>query len=146
MDKSLLIKDILDNSSESILITRPRRWGKTINMDMLKTFFQPEVNMSGDLDLSKQSQTRKIFEGGVIEVDEFETKTLHPLKIAQIDNGKYLKKQGKYPVIFMTFANVLDKKDLNQESLLLEIRKTISLAYQEHKYCYERLLNQVEQG
>ena len=41
IDKSLFIKDIIDDSNDNILITRPRRWGKTLNMDMLKTFFQP---------------------------------------------------------------------------------------------------------
>ena len=44
VDKSLFIKDIIDDSVETMLITRPRRWGKTLNMDMLKTFFEIEVD------------------------------------------------------------------------------------------------------
>ena len=40
VDKSLLIKKFLDDKDETILITYPRRWGKTINMSMNKTFFE----------------------------------------------------------------------------------------------------------
>ena len=41
VDKSLLIKDIINEDLSAILILRPRRWGKTINMHMLYNFFQP---------------------------------------------------------------------------------------------------------
>ena len=47
VDKSLFIRNIIDDSSEAILITRPRRWGKTLNMDMLKTFLEIEVDRKG---------------------------------------------------------------------------------------------------
>ena len=40
VDKSLLIKDILDGGSKVTLFTRPRRFGKTLNMSMLKRFFE----------------------------------------------------------------------------------------------------------
>ena len=46
IDKSLFIKDVIEDDSEHILITRPRRWGKTLNMDMLKTFFEIEIDKS----------------------------------------------------------------------------------------------------
>ena len=39
IDKSLYIKDIIDNQSSVVLITRPRRFGKTLNMSMLKYYF-----------------------------------------------------------------------------------------------------------
>jgi len=39
IDKSMYIKDIIDNKSEIVLITRPRRFGKTLNMSMLKYYF-----------------------------------------------------------------------------------------------------------
>lgn len=42
VDKTLFIKEIIDSSEEAMLITYPRRWGKTLNLDMLKTFFEPE--------------------------------------------------------------------------------------------------------
>ena len=39
IDKTMYIKDIIDNKSEVLLVTRPRRFGKTLNMSMLKYFF-----------------------------------------------------------------------------------------------------------
>lgn len=40
VDKTPMIKDILDNKSETVLFTRPRRFGKTLNMSMLRCFFE----------------------------------------------------------------------------------------------------------
>ncbi len=40
VDKTLLIKELLDKRLEAVLFTRPRRFGKTLNMDMLRTFFE----------------------------------------------------------------------------------------------------------
>ena len=50
VDKSLFIKEVIDSTEMAILITYPRRWGKTLNLDMLKTFFEPE---------SKECEERK---------------------------------------------------------------------------------------
>jgi hypothetical protein len=47
VDKTLLIREVLNDSSNAILIMRPRRWGKTINMMMLKNFFEIEVDDLG---------------------------------------------------------------------------------------------------
>ncbi len=58
VDKSLFIKEVIDSGEEAILITHPRRWGKTLNLDMLKTFFEPE---------SKECQERKEVEDKVVQ-------------------------------------------------------------------------------
>ena len=42
VDKTLFIKEVLDSREKAMLITYPRRWGKTLNLDMLKVFFQIE--------------------------------------------------------------------------------------------------------
>ena len=42
VDKTLLIKEIIEDGSEAILLTMPRRWGKSINLDMLKRFLSNE--------------------------------------------------------------------------------------------------------
>jgi hypothetical protein len=44
LDKTLFIKDIIDRKDKSMLITRPHRWGKTLNMSMLYYFFKKEVD------------------------------------------------------------------------------------------------------
>ena len=66
VDKSLFIKEIIDDKAEVTLITRPRRWGKSLNMSMLEYFFAtetPGVNQQGLFD---------------------------DLQIAQVDNGRYM--------------------------------------------------------
>ena len=78
IDKTDFIKDWWESADDVTLITRPRRFGKTLNMDMLKCFF------------SNQYEGRKeLFEGLEIWKDE-----------------EYRKLQGTYPVIFLSFADI----------------------------------------
>ena len=78
IDKTDFIKDWWESADDVTLITRPRRFGKTLNMDMLKCFF------------SNQYEGRKeLFEGLGIWKDE-----------------EYRKLQGTYPVIFLSFADI----------------------------------------
>ncbi len=79
IDKTMMIKDFLDERPMVSLFTRPRRFGKTLNMDMIRTFFEKT-----DEDTSKYFRDKKIWTCG----------------------KKYREYQGKYPVIFMTFKDV----------------------------------------
>ena len=64
VDKSMFIKEFLEASSgEVVLITRPRRWGKSLNMDMLRRFLTIEVNEQGDTLPQEESLNRKLFVG-----------------------------------------------------------------------------------
>ena len=78
VDKSHFIKDWWENGDEITLITRPRRFGKTLNMSMLNCFFSNKYAARGDL-----------FEGLGVWKEE-----------------KYRELQGTYPVIFLSFAAV----------------------------------------
>ncbi len=80
VDKSLLIPEILQGA-EVILITRPRRFGKTLNMSMLRYFFAPEVYGQPTKDL------------------------FNHLKVSQ-EGEDTLQHQGKYPVIFLSFKDI----------------------------------------
>ncbi len=42
VDKTLFIQEVIDSGERAMLITYPRRWGKTLNLDMLKVFLEPE--------------------------------------------------------------------------------------------------------
>jgi hypothetical protein len=70
VDKSLFIKEIISSSEDAILITRPRRWGKTMNIDMLKTFLEVDGNNpekydnNGKYDFIKENKNAKFFKGG----------------------------------------------------------------------------------
>ncbi len=81
VDKTSLIKEWWESGDKVTLITRPRRFGKTLNMSMLETFFSVKYANRGDL-----------FEGLSIWQDE-----------------DYKKLQGTYPVISLSFANVKEK-------------------------------------
>ena len=48
IDKAMLIKEFMDHSAQVLLITCPRRWSKSINMDMIKTFFEIEADTNGN--------------------------------------------------------------------------------------------------
>lgn len=79
VDKTLMIRDFIDERPMVSLFTRPRRFGKTLNMDMLRTFFEK----TGE-DTSVYFKDKLIWNCG----------------------KKYREYQGKYPVIFLTFKDV----------------------------------------
>ena len=82
VDKTLFIREWWDSDDAVTLITRPRRFGKTLNMNMLECFFSNKYKDRGDL-----------FEG--LEI---------------WNNEKYRKLQGTYPVIFLSFAGIKQVK------------------------------------
>ena len=82
IDKTPFIQEWWESGDSVTLITRPRRFGKTLNMNMLEKFFSVQYAGRGEL-----------FEGlGIWESE------------------KYRKLQGTYPVICLSFANVKEKK------------------------------------
>ncbi|MCL5436888.1 MAG: ATP-binding protein [Candidatus Dependentiae bacterium] len=78
VDKSLLIKELLDSRAKATLIARPRRFGKTLNMSMLRYFFE-----------KSERPQRHLFDG---------------LEIAR--HADCMAEQGRYPVIFLSFRDV----------------------------------------
>ncbi len=79
VDKTLLIRDFLDRKALVSLFTRPRRFGKTLNMDMLRVFFE----------ISKEDTSRYFADKAIWKC-----------------GAKYREHQGKYPVIFLSFKDV----------------------------------------
>ena len=100
VDKTLLIKDIVNEGAAVTLFTRPRRFGKTLNMDTLKSFFEIGANP-------------ELFKGLAISKEE---------KICK----EHL---GKYPVIFMTFKGVNHETFSGARSLLVSIIKREAAKY-----------------
>ncbi len=120
VDKTLLIKDLLDNLSKVTLFTRPRRFGKTLNMSMLKYFFED----TGDETLN--AENRAIFDG---------------LKI--MDAGeKYTDQMQQYPVISLTLKSA--KQD-TFELAMDRLRETIAAEYARHEdVVYPALKNEAD--
>ena len=102
VDKTLLIKEIIDKGAKVTLFTRPRRFGKTLNMSMLKCFFE-----FSDEDNSIYFKDRKIWKEG----------------------KKYKDELGQYPVIYLTLKDV--KKD-NWDDTLCNFSSLIAEEYMRH--------------
>ena len=77
-DKTLLIDEMLMNKSKVTLFTRPRRFGKTLNMSMLRYFF----------DVKDKEENKKLFEN------------------LKVSDSEYMSEQGKYPVIFISLKDL----------------------------------------
>ena len=78
VDKTMLIEELLINRAPVTLFTRPRRFGKTLNMSMIKYFF----------DVKNKEENKKLFEN------------------LKISNSEYMSEQGKYPVIFISLKDL----------------------------------------
>lgn len=134
VDKSLLIKEILEDAALVMLITRPRRWGKSLNMDMLRKFFEIEVDSSGQLITIEESINRKLFVGGEINIGFGEAKLLKPLKIA--DDSTAIARQGQFPVILITLKEVKGNSYLEIEE---GVKEQIIKLYSKFKYLEQYL-------
>lgn len=97
IDKTDFIREWWENGSTVTLITRPRRFGKTLNMSMLECFFSQKYEGRADL-----------FEGLSIFGQDS-------------DREKYRSLQGKFPVIFLTFANIKAAKYAEMEKMITEV-------------------------
>ena len=78
VDKSLLIEEFLTNRSAVTLFTRPRRFGKTLNMSMFKYFF----------DIRNKEENQKLFEG------------------LKVSDSRFMSEKGKYHVIFISLKDL----------------------------------------
>ena len=87
VDKTMLIEELLINRAPVTLFTRPRRFGKTLNMSMLKYFF----------DVKDKEENKKLFEN------------------LKVSDSEYMSEQGKYPVIFVSLKDL--KEDTWEECL-----------------------------
>ncbi len=117
VDKTMFIKDLIDKKSEVNLFTRPRRFGKTLNLSMLQCFFEIPQNDNGKRDL---------FEG---------------LRI--MDCGeKYTKEQDQYPVISLTLKSA---KQGNYEGAYYCMKEAIANEFQRHGSIRSKLSSVEEQ-
>ena len=106
VDKTLLIKELIDDGTTVSLITRPRRFGKTLNLSMLRYFFAEKV---------KNKSTKGLFNG---------------LKISEAGE-QYMAHQGQYPVIFLSFKRI---KSENFQEMINDLKRLMADIY--HLYYF----------
>ena len=107
IDKTLYIKDIIDNQSKVILVTRPRRFGKTLNMSMLKYYF--DIKQKDNITLFKNLK--------IMAQDEY-----------------YTSKLGAYPVIYVSLK---DAGLMNYDYMIMQMKTIMMDMFYEHKYILE---------
>ena len=107
-DKTNFIEQVIQDGAQVKLFTRPRRFGKTLNMSMLKYFF----------DIKEAEENRKLF------------------KNLYIEKAETFKKQGKYPVIFLSLK---DLKATTWEEMEKDIKSTIASLFLEYEDLYYEL-------
>ena len=138
VDKSMFIKEFLAASSgEVVLITRPRRWGKSLNMDMLQRFLSIEVDEQGAPLPQEESLNRKLFVGGevVIGPRTGKVKQLAPLKIAQQCPDLVTEYQGQYPVISLGLKEVTGS---SYQEIEEKLKKQITTLYDQYVYLQDQ--------
>ena len=108
IDKTEYIKHIIDNKSEVILVTRPRRFGKTLNMSMLKYYFD-----------CTDKYNKELFEG---------------LKIMEAEE-EYTSKMGYYPCMYLTFK---DAGLMTYEMMIMQLKTVMMELYFENRYLLEK--------
>ena len=115
IDKTLLIKELMDSESKVTLITRPRRFGKTLNMSMLRYFFE-------------------------INTEEYHT-LFQNTKISKAE-GNYLSHMGKYPVITLSLKSM---KQASYEEAFHCLKEELSEEYKRHASILDSLAYKSEQ-
>ena len=108
VDKTLFIKELLDMKAKVNLFTRPRRFGKTLNMSMLRYFLDREY-----LETDKLFAGTKIMEAGDI----------------------YLRHMGKYPIISLTLKSM---KQATYEEAFYCLKEEIAREYRRHEVGHSR--------
>ena len=111
IDKSLFIKEIIEEDAQIVLLPRPRRFGKTLNLTMLKLFFEKSDNLANP---DNKKETKQLFAGLHIEKERLFHEHL-----------------CKYPVIYLTFKNI---KMSNFEENLESIKRLITQEFRRHAY------------
>ena len=114
IDKTMYIKDIIDNSSKVVLVTRPRRFGKTLNMSMLRYYFD-----------CRQKDNKELFQG---------------LKIMEQEE-KYTSKLGAYPVIYLTLK---DAGLMTYEMMIMQLKTIMMDLFYEHRELLEGEMSEGE--
>ena len=101
IDKTKLIEDILHYRAKVNLFTRPRRFGKTLNMSMIKYFF----------DIENKEENRKLFEE------------------LSISESEHMQEQGQYPVIYISFRNMEEVSWENCLSQIRDLIRNIYIEF-----------------
>lgn len=130
IDKTLLIKSIIEDEGKLFLIVCPSGWGKSLNLDTIKTFLHIANNEDNFTELVEMRHNHRLFaRGELINFGQFSGMLKTPMLIARHKHivDEYL---GRWPVIHLDLA--FSFGDANFSSMLEGIKYCVSLAFEEH--------------
>ena len=130
VDKTLIIKDIIDKNGKVNLFTRPRRFGKTLILSMLRTFFEKDIDVKGNvIDNSGFFDGMKIMQTGEKYVS----------KLGQYPVISLSLKSGKQPKFEMAYASIVDEisKEFKRHAYILKSDKI----FESEKVQFQRIVD-----
>jgi len=137
LDKSELINEFLSVEDTSILLTRPRRMGKSLILSMLNYFFSP-IDCLGKDQSERESLYHCLFFGGKPKDPKYQKIKFHPMKIKTFGVED---ERGKNPVVNLDFKIVNGTK---YEDLLQGFADVIQSPFKEHQYLIPKLIYEQE--
>lgn len=144
VDKSMMIEEFL-KSGKVVRIVRPKGWGKTVNMDMLKRFFEAEMDLETGAPISDGNRTNlKLFAGGTLKLNNINGRnklSLRQLKIASARPDLLNEKFGRYGVVRMNWR-VLNGE--NKREIEIGLRNMVRNLYNERPYLGDRVRDENE--
>jgi len=131
VDKSMFIIDIVDKYPEDLLLTYPRRWGKSVNLHMLKVFLEIDIDQEGKQVIKKtKHKNYKYF---------FGDKKVGTTSLKIVKETKFVKNNfGKWPVVYLDLR--LNVESWNKEDILNSLKSQIAAAFEEHCYIFYYLV------
>ena len=126
-DKTLLIEKLLNTEYKAFLFTRPRRWGKSLNLDMIETFFKADVDKTTG-EPNFESQNNKIL---------FEKLNISKINVNYnpitdgVANESPLNFIGKFPVLKVTFEHLIPP---DKDSMIDGFAHMLRPAFLDHRY------------
>lgn len=138
VDNSLLIKECVQ-LNHSLYIVGPSKSGKTINLDMLKTFFEIQVDEYGDQILPKTNTSNyRLFVHGEVRMENGAVERMETRLLISRYKKLIYEHLGEYPVVYVNFKNV---RGDNVEEVRESIGRAIRQAYLQHQYMIQVLRN-----
>lgn len=142
VDKSSLVNLVSENSS-FISLTYPKKWGKSINLNMLKTFLEIETDYKGKATPLRTTWSYRFFKHGeIMNEDGTLVKLRYPPMIARNEHimKSYL---GRHPVIYVDLSS-FNMISLDFEGFFKSFQKRIASTFQEHNYVIEAYRDELD--
>lgn len=132
IDRTLMIRDILTNTKKIVFITTPPKFGKTINLDMIKTFVNLNVDENGQQLIDTQyTFSYQFFKYGKVLTNKHSYQRLEQSPLISRHTPIFLKYHGQYPAIYVDFTNLTG---YTFGEVIQSAKQKICDAFQPHSY------------